>query len=143
MIAQSTPVTIHLPNTVYRKLQQAARTTNRGLEDILLQTISGNIPPSVEEAPADVRAELEPLQWLDEENLWAVARSRLASPQQERQLYLLRQNQRGAITATEKDEMERLGDLADRLTLKKAYAYALLRWRGFPLPALETIEDEV
>ena len=143
MIAQSTPVTIHLPNTVYRKLQQAARTTNRGLEDILLQTISGNIPPSVEEAPADVRAELEPLQWLDEENLWAVARSRLASPQQERQLYLLRQNQRGAITATEKDEMERLGDLADRLTLKKAYAYALLRWRGFPLPALETIEVEV
>lgn len=139
MIAQSTPVTIHLPNTVYRKLQQAARTTNRGLEDILLQTISGNIPPSVEEAPADVRAELEPLQWLDEENLWAVARSRLASPQQERQLYLLRQNQRGAITAAERDEMDRLGDLADRLTLKKAYAYALLRWRGFPLPALETM----
>lgn len=143
MIAQSTPVTIHLPNTVYRKLQQAARTTNRGLEDILLQTINGNIPPLVEEAPADVRAELEPLQWLDEEKLWAVARSRLASPQQERQLYLLRQNQRGAITATERDEMERLGDLADRLTLKKAFAYALLRWRGFPLPALETIEDEV
>jgi hypothetical protein len=119
MIAQSTPVTIHLPNVIYRKLQQAARTTNRRLEDVVLQTISGNIPPSIEEAPADVRAELEPLQWLDEENLWVVARSQLAPAQQERQTYLLRQNQRGVITAAERDEMERLGDLADRLTSRK------------------------
>lgn len=59
MVAQSTPITINLPNAVYRKLQQAARITNRRLEDILLQTISGNIPPSIEEAPADIQAELQ------------------------------------------------------------------------------------
>lgn len=143
MIGQSTPVTIDLPNTVYRKLQQTARMTNLRLEDVLLQTISGNIPPSIEEAPADIQVELEPLQWLDNENLWEIARSHLSLTQQERQVYLLRQNQRGVITATEKDEMERLGDLVDRLTLKKAYAYALLRWRGFPLPSLETVESQM
>lgn len=82
-----------------------------------------------------IQADLQSLQWLDDDSLWAIARSRLSPTQQERQLYLLRQNQRGVITASEREEMERLGDLADRLTLKKAYSYALLRWRGFPLPS--------
>ena len=142
MIARSTPVTINLPNTIYRQLQQAAQMTNRRLEDVLLQTISGNIPPSIEEVPANIQAELQSLQWLDIDDLWTVARSQLPPAQQERQTFLLQQNQRGVITASEREEMERIGDLADRLTLKKAYAYALLRWKGFPLPSLEAMEKQ-
>lgn len=143
MTTQTMPVTVNLPDTIYRQLQQVAQTTKRRIEDVLLQTIEGNIPPVVDDAPLDIQAELQTLQWLNSKALWIVARDKFAPEQQARQEYLLRQNQRGTITPEEFDEMNRLGEKADRLTVKKAYAYALLRWRGFPLPTLETLESRL
>jgi hypothetical protein len=143
MSVQTRPVTIDLPDPVYRQLQQTARRTKRRLEDVLLQTITGNLPPETEYAPADMQADLQALQWIDDNALWAVARSQILPEQQARQEYLLTQNQRGEISPEERAEMDRLGDMVDRLTLKKAYAYALLRWRGFPLPALDAMERQL
>lgn len=143
MSVQTRPVTIDLPDPIYRQLQQTARKTKRRLEDVLLQTIAGNLPPGTENAPADMQADLQALQWIDDNALWAVARSKISPEQQARQEYLLAQNQRGDISPEERAELDRLGDLVDRLTLKKAYAYALLRWRGFPLPALDAMERQL
>jgi hypothetical protein len=143
MTVQTRPVTIDLPDPIYRQLQQTAIKTKRRLEDVLLQTISGNLPPGTEDAPADMQAELQALQWADDKTLWAAARSRVSPEQQARQEHLLAQNQRGVLTSEERLELERLGDAIDRLTLKKAYAYALLRWRGFPLPSLEAMERQL
>lgn len=140
MTVQTRPVTIDLPDPIYRQLQQTANKTKRRLEDVLLQTISGNLPPGTEDAPAEMQAELQALQWVDDKTLWATARDRVAPQIQARQEYLLIQNQRGLLTAQERVELDRLGEAIDRLTLKKAYAYALLRWRGFPLPAIEALE---
>jgi len=110
---------------------------------VLLHTIAGNVPPAVNDAPAEVRAELQALQRLDANSLWDVARSRIPPEQQARHEYLLHQNQRGRISPAERKELDRLGEMADRLTVKKAYAYALLRWRGFPLPTLEALESQL
>lgn len=142
MTVQTRPVTIDLPDSVYRQLQQTATMTKRRLEDVLLQTITGNLPPGVEDVPADLQAELQALQWNDDKTLWAVAQRRISPEQQARQEYLLAQNQRGNLSPSERVEMDSLGKLIDRLTLKKAYAYAVLRWRGFPLPTLEAMESE-
>ena len=143
MTVQTRPVTIELPDPIYRQLQQAAKTTKRRLEDVLLQTISGNLPPGTEDAPAEMQAELQTLQWVDDKTLWATACDRIAPEIQARQEYLLAQNQRGLLTAQERVELDRLGEAIDRLTLKKAYAYALLRWRGFPLPTVEAMEGQL
>ena len=136
MTLQTRPVTIDLPAPIYRQLQQTAQRTKRRLEDVLLQTITGNLPPGTEDAPAEMQADLQALQWVDVQTLWTIARSQISPDQQERQEYLLAQNQRGLISPEERAEMDRLGEMIDALTLKKAYAYALLRWRGFPLPDL-------
>ncbi len=141
MTTQTMPVTVNLPDVTYHQLQRVAQMTKRRLEDVLLQTIEGNMPPVADDAPLDIQAELQTLQWLDSKALWVVARGKLAPQEQARQEYLLRRNQRGTITPEEVDEMNRLGEKADKLTVKKAYAYALLRWRGFPLPPLETMES--
>lgn len=143
MTVQTRPVTIDLPDPVYRQLQQTAASTKRRLEDVLLQTITGNLPPGIEDVPADLQAELQALQRSDDEALWTVARSRISPEQQARQEYLLAQNQRGRLSSIERTELDSLGQTIDRLTLKKAYAYALLRWRGFPLPTLEAIESQL
>jgi len=143
MSVQTRPVTIDLPDPIYRQLQQTARKTKRRLEDVLLQTITGNLPPGTEDAPANMQADLQALQWIDDNALWAVARSKISPEQQARQEYLLAQNQRGVLSPEERAELDRLGDMVDRLTLKKAYAYALLRWRGFPLPTLEALESQL
>lgn len=142
MSVQTRPVTIDLPDPIYRQLQQTARKTKRRLEDVLLQTIAGNLPPGTEDAPAAMQADLQALQWIDDNALWAVARSQISLEQQARQEYLLAQNQRGVLSPEERAELDRLGDMVDRLTLKKAYAYALLRWRGFPLPTLDAMESQ-
>ena len=143
MSVQTRPVTIDLPDPIYRQLQQTARRTKRRLEDVLLQTIAGNLPPGTEDAPLDMQAELQALQWIDDNDLWVVARSKISPEQQARQEFLLAQNQRGALSPDERAELDRLGDTIDRLTLKKAYAYAVLRWRGFPLPALDAMERQL
>jgi len=143
MTIQTRPVTIDLPDPVYRQLQQAAIMTKRRLEDVLLQTITGNLPPGVEDVPADLQPDLQALQWNDDKTLWAIAQSRISPEQQTRQEYLLAQNQRGKLSPSERAELDSLGQMIDRLTLKKAYAYALLRWRGFPLPTLDAMESEL
>ncbi len=143
MSTQTMPVTIHLPNALYRRFQQTAHATQRRVEDVLLQTITGNVPPAFDEAPPDIRTELEAMQSLDADSLWIIARSKVTSEQQVRHEQLLHLNQRGTIKPTERDELDLLGTTADRLTAKKAYAYALLRWRGFPLPTLEAMERQL
>ncbi|MFQ5813036.1 MAG: hypothetical protein ACE5I2_07595 [Anaerolineae bacterium] len=137
------PVTLHLPEAVYRRLQRAAEATQQSLEDVVLQTITGNLPPSVDDMPAELQDEIIALQTLAEDQLWAAARSVMDPVQQRRLEYLLRKNGRGTLTQREREELERLGQEADHLTLRKAYAYALLRWRGYPLPTLEALESQV
>ena len=143
MSAQTMSVTISLPEPLYRQFQQVAQISRRRLEDVLLQTITGNVPPTVDDAPPEIQAELQALQWLNANSLWDVARSRIPPEQQARHEYLLHQNQRGTISPAEREELDRLGAIADRITVKKAYAYALLRWRGFPLPTLEAMESQL
>jgi hypothetical protein len=53
----------------------------------------------------------------------------------------LRQNSRGTVTPKEEQELEALQTEADRLMLKRAYAYNLLKWRGHSIPSQKEIEE--
>jgi hypothetical protein len=52
---------------------------------------------------------------------------------------LLQKNSQGAITVPEKKKLHALGEEARRLTLKKAHAYMLLKWRGHYIPSPEEL----
>ena len=123
-------ITLHLSDPVYRYLQQVATITKRPLEQLVRQSVEGNLPPSVENAPQELQDELLAMQSLSPTQLMSIADSQLPQSQQERYLLLLEQNSAGGISIEGCAEMEALRLAADRLMVRKGYALAVLRWRG-------------
>lgn len=122
-------VTLSLPESVMRRAQQTAQTLQRPLEEVLADVLAAALP-DVEDAPADVQAELAHMTWLDDQTLWTIARSEMPRSQQE-QLYRLAEVQRqGALSGEEQARLEHLRREYGRTTLRKARAYALLSLRG-------------
>lgn len=130
-------LTVRIPDQVYRRLKHMAQEIDQSLETIVLTSITGNLPPSLDDLPTGIRKELRALQTLDDDALWAVARSELPPAQQTHLKVLLAHNSAGALADSEQENLHRMGEEIDRLNLRKAQAYALLRWRGFPLPSLD------
>lgn len=130
-------MTVCLPENIYRRLQRTSEMTRRPLEDVVLQTIRGNLPPVVDDVPSDLWDEMASLQNLNDEALWLAARKPLGSGQWQRHENLLRKNQDGTLTSTDQDELAGLRADTDRFVLRRSYAFALLKWRGYTLPAQE------
>jgi hypothetical protein len=128
-------LTVQIPVQVYRRLEYLARETRQSVESVALTSITGNLPPSLDDVPSGLREDLRALQTLDDDALWAVARTKFSLEKQARLEVLLTRNSDGVLTQPEREELEHLGEETDLLTLRKAQAYALLRWRGFPLPS--------
>ena len=97
-------------------------------------------PPFPEDIPPPLRAELDALEQLDESALREVAQSRLPPNQQREYSRLLASNAAGTITDRERQELNALGEEARQLTLKKAHAFLLLKWRGYPIPSSRELE---
>lgn len=108
--------------------------TRQPLEAVVYQTIQGNLPPSLEDLPADWRDDLAALQNLEDQSLWDVTRQSLPERQWRRHQSLLRKNQAGRLTPVEQAELEHLRADADRLALRRSFALAILKWRGYSLP---------
>ena len=132
-------VIIHLPEHLLHQFQEAAREDDQSLESVLLQSIQGNRPPSLTTVPARVRSELHSLKTATDAQLWQVADSRISPETQVHLEWLLAKNQDGALTPVEQQELAQLSEEAERLTVRKAFAYALLRWRGHPIPTLDSL----
>ncbi len=131
-------VTVKLPQVLYRRLERTAQTTNQPLDAVLLQTIRGNIPPSPDDAPVEMRDELSLLIKLSDDDLWAVASSPLAPKAWRRHKRLLQKNAAGTLSEREQHELEHLRAETDRHVLRKSFALALLKWRGHTLPMSDT-----
>jgi len=87
-------------------------------------------------------AELLEMQKLSTEDLLSIASSQVQPVQRERHLALLEKSRTGDVTPEERQELGHLREAADRLMLRKAYAWAVLRWRGHPVPPLEELPLE-
>jgi hypothetical protein len=122
-------VTINLPDAVFLRLRAIADLTEQPLSDLVLQSIAGNLPPSIDSAPAEVRAELLQMQTLSIEDLRQIAQAQVPADQQDEHFKLLDKNKSGSLTETEQIRLRELRNLADQLTLKKAHACDILRWR--------------
>lgn len=127
-------LTVDLSEAVYQHLQQIAVATQQPLEQVVRQSIEGNLPPALTGASPDVQKDLLALQTRSATELRQLAESEIAPEQQARHLELLEKNAANRISATEQAELLTLRTMADQLMLRKAYALALLRWRGYPLP---------
>ncbi len=126
-------LTINLPESAFERLSQLAELTNQPLSDLVVQSITGNLPPAIETAPAEIRPELLALQTLSIEDLRQIAQSQIPPEQQQHHTALLERNQEGLLTDSEQQQLRELSQAADQLMLKKAHACAILRWRGQPI----------
>lgn len=135
-------VTLQLPEPIYRYLQQVAAATQRPLEQLAEQSLVGNLPPSITSMPADMQRDLLTLQAAPTKKLKQMALSQIAPAQQARHLALLEKNSAGTILPTEQEELAALRLAADHLMVQKAYAWAVLRWHGQPVPELDELPVE-
>lgn len=127
------PVTIKLPPALYRRLERVAALTNQSLDAVLLQTIRGNLPVTLEGVPPDMQAELVALMKLNDDDLWAVARNPLDATHWRRHQTLLRKNAAGQLDEKGQHELAALRDNADQQVLRRSWALALLKWRGYSI----------
>ena len=75
--------------------------TKQPLSDLVLQSIEGNLPPSISSAPAAVRTDLLKMQTLNAEDLRHIARAQVAKAQQDEHFALLNKNQNNLLTEKE------------------------------------------
>lgn len=136
------PVTLELPDPIYRYLRQIAAATQRPLEELAAQSIAGNLPPPVSSLPVEMRHELLGLQAASLKKLKQVALSQMSPAQQARHLALLEKNSAGALSPVEQEELATVRLAADQLMIRKAYAWSVLRWRGQPMPELDELPLE-
>lgn len=135
-------VTLQLPKEVYERLKQAADALHQSMETVLVQAVQAGLPPSVEDLPAKHRQEFQTMARLSDEELWSIARSMLPAVKQRQLTRLLHKNQEGTLTKQERDKLEALHWEADWITLRKAHAYALLKWRNHRIPTLAELPKE-
>jgi hypothetical protein len=130
-------ITLQLPETVYARLQQAARATMQPLEAIFLRALQVGSPPGWDDIPAEFQADIAALDRLDDAALWRLARSKqsISEPYQS----LLDKNAESGLLDAEAPQLNSLRAEADRLMLCKAHAAALLRWRGHVVPPAESL----
>ncbi len=126
-------ITLDLPENVYRRLQLMAKTIHQPLEEVVFQSIKGNLPPLSDDIPPEWRDDLGELQHLPDAALWTVTRESLPDKQWNRHQQLLEKNQVETITKTEQKELDNLRAITDRFVFRRSYAFALLRWRGYTL----------
>lgn len=132
-------ITLQIPENIYTRLQQAARATRRTLDEVVLHAVQVGSPPRWDDAPANYQADLAALDRLDDDTLWQVVRRRTSAETMARYQELLDKNAEETLTAAEREELTRLRMEAERLMLCKAHAAALLRWRGYSVPAAEDL----
>ena len=132
-------VTVELSEAVFRQLARIAEVTEQPLEMLAAQSIVSNLPPFPENAPYEIQDELLQLQTLSIDELLEVSQARVDDSQTKRHQDLLEKNQLGQLTPAEQQELAELRALMDRLVLRKAYAWSVLRWRGYRMPVLEEL----
>ena len=134
-------VTVQLPQEALHRFRRGARAAGKPLEEFLLDRLMDVVPPLPESIPSLLREELDTLEQLDETALREVAESRLPPGHQRLYSSLLAKSAAETATVEQRQQLQMLGDEARQLTLKKAHAYLLLKWRGHAIPSAGELED--
>jgi hypothetical protein len=124
-----TMITLQLSDQTMQQAQQAAATLRRPVEEVLSEMLSA-ILPSVQDAPATLQSELMRMTWLDNDELWQMARGQMAGSAQEQMQQLSQLQGERPLTTEEEQQLDALRQEYGRITLIKARAYALLSLRG-------------
>lgn len=127
-------ISVELPDEIYRRLRGMAAATHRSLEDVLVQTIRGNLPLALDDLPPEQRDLVATLEPLNDQALWEVAKEPLPAQEWQRHQRLLRKAEAGTLTPNEQRDLAALRAATDRFVTRRSVALALLKWRGYTIP---------
>lgn len=111
-------LTLNIPERLLRQLEAIASASKTELDDVVLQTLKQGMPPSLRAIPSKFHNDLLALNALGDLELWDIVagtQKRLA-------------NRKKAKAQKNPEEEENIG------SMKRAYAFSLLKWRGHPVP---------
>ncbi|MEZ4737478.1 MAG: hypothetical protein R3E79_61165 [Caldilineaceae bacterium] len=132
-------LTIHLSDSLFQYFQEIAARTQQPLEQLVQKSLAGNLPPRLPTTSPALTAILLTMQKASVQELRQMADSQLSTQHQQRHFELLDKNAQDVLTLIEQQELAELRRKADELLVRKAYAWALLRWLGYPLPDLQNL----
>ncbi len=132
-------ITLELPDEAVQRYRHGATVAHKKLEEFLVERLVEAPLPLADDLPPPLDEVLRALETLNDDALWEVAQSQLSLDQQDLYEALLQKNSEGNIIAAEEEILHALGQQARRLTLKKAHAYMLLKWRGHTIPSPEEL----
>ena len=133
-------ITLQLPGEMLQRYRRGATVARKSLEEFLMERLVEAVPPLASDLPSPLHEDLGALENLGDRALWKAAQSQLSPARQRLYSRLLHKNSQGTITAREKKKLHALGEEARRLTLKRAHAYMLLKWRGCHIPSPEELQ---
>jgi plasmid stability protein len=136
-------ITVTLSEDVYAQLAARAQTAIRSVEDVVRETLTRSLRPAPEPdlSPA-IQAELNAMEHLSDEALWAIARSTANDDKVALYDVLIERQNAHTLTLEGRHLLTQLRDEADALMLRKAHAYALLQGRGYTLPSLDELHAQ-
>jgi hypothetical protein len=132
-------ITLHLPDDLYHRLERLASLTRQPLEGLIIRTLSSNLPPLPDDLSPATRDTLQALEHLSNDDLWHTTNATMPTSEYERLTTLREQRHERTLTTEEQAELDTLMQAADLLTLQKAYAAVLLKWRGQQLPPVSAM----
>ena len=135
-------VTLRLPEGIYRQAKSVAEAMKRPLEQVLVNTLSSVMPPSVDDVPVEFREEMTALENLSDEALWETAKNVMPSVRQRKWKRLMQKNKAGTLSLREQRGLDNLITESERIMLHRAHAYALLKWRGHRIPTLRELQEQ-
>ena len=128
-------VNLQLPQEIHERVKRLAKGIGKPIKETLLKVVETGLP-AFNKVPSEYQLDLAKLEILSDAALWEVAESEMPETQQRKLSCLLRKNQAETLAPRENQELDRLRTEANRLMLRKSYAYVLLKWRGYEIPTL-------
>jgi hypothetical protein len=132
-------VTLDLPEDLYERVRRAAKGMKQPVEQALVKIVRA-AAPSLEQVPMEYRTDLEALEELEDEDLWRITKKRFPAGKQQRLTNLLQKNEGGRLTPQDRQALTALRTEADRLMLRRSYAFLLLKFRGHRIPSLAELK---
>jgi hypothetical protein len=121
-----TTVTLDLPQRIYRKAVETARTTRRPIEQVVVDWI--RLP--LDDTDSSQKSILAEMETMSTAELVEIARSTSMPSEATHLRELLQLQEQRALTRSESAEAARLVEQEDLLTLRKAKAFYLLKQRN-------------
>lgn len=120
-------VTVELSDPVFQQLVRIAEATSQPIEVLAAQSIASNLPPSADNAPPEMQAELLRIQTLSIDELLKIAQAQIESEQQARHTALLEKNQTDEISPKERQELSELRSSVDQRFGKICHPISFIR----------------